>query len=84
MHLGNGDIVWANLSTHEINDLDSNTMKVVLIGDYDHSYTNPREYQIELNNDTVEVYDGNRVVGKYIIDDKHKSPIDSIFINDNL
>lgn len=40
-----------------------------------------RDYQIELHNDTVWVYDGDRPVGSYITN--WKNQIDSIFLPDN-
>lgn len=43
---------------------------------------NPRDYQIELFYDTVWVYDGSRLVGRYT--SNWTNQIDIIIINDNL
>lgn len=41
-----------------------------------------REYQIELSNDSVYIYDGNRYVGSALWQDGCN--IDSVFLKDNL
>lgn len=41
-----------------------------------------QDYQIQVYNDTVTVYDANRIVGKYI-NTKWDSQLDSIIIGDN-
>lgn len=41
----------------------------------------PRDYQIEVYNDTVWVYDGQRLVERYVTN--WKGQIDSVLLNDN-
>lgn len=53
----------------------------VVNSDPAHINCDMHEYQIELNDDTVLIYDHGRPVGGYITDGKQK--IDSIFLNDN-
>ena len=41
---------------------------------------NPRDYQLELTEDSIIVYDGNRLVGRALYD---TSKLDSTILNDN-
>lgn len=44
-----------------------------------------RDYQIELANDTVKLFDANRLVGEYIYNDSVNKPVlDSLIVADNL
>ena len=76
--LKSGDKVWVDMKSHAINDT-SNTAMLVILGD---NPINPREYQIELENDNIFIYDGDRLVGT--------TPYDStnlfvnVFLKDNL
>lgn len=40
-----------------------------------------RDYQLDLHNDTVRMYDGDRLVGSYI--SNWKNQMDTIILNDN-
>lgn len=44
-------------------------------------YTQPRDYQIDLYIDTIWVYDGERLVSKYVTN--FKSQMDSVLLDDN-
>lgn len=44
-------------------------------------YLHPRDYQIDIHNDTIWLYDGKRLVGKVL--NKWNSPLDSLILKDN-
>lgn len=52
------------------------------LAEKDHCKIDHHEYQIELEFDTVLIYDDNRFVGRYIVTNP-LSPIDSILADDN-
>lgn len=43
----------------------------------------PRDYQIDIYNDTIWLYDRDRFVGKVVVDRKNYSPLDTLINFDN-
>lgn len=72
------------MKTKDIAIVFSLTGLLILFSCYQSHECSKKEYQIEIDQNEVRVYDGKRLVGKYAPDFDNPSPIDSIFLKDNL